>query len=1039
MRKRSGFRQAGACFVVIVYSLSLLSTPAAKAQPYTDKLFLSRVTVNDGIPNQFNRDDYAAIASQLTWNGRDLSLELLDTYYPIAIEAEEVVSFEEFVQYLTSEYAVAKYRFGNSVRSFVDSYTEGEPVPSEIRTSILTGLNSYVGNPNNLTDSTLFTMSIRDELGSTEFERRLSPRTLAYGRSLTFFGRDQRISNVGVDYFELRFGDGQHFTRDERWTAGWMFRYILEDLFLDAFLLQPDQQLFKPATIHSRVIHVLNELGYPVDGCLSPGEQATLTLFIVRPRVGTGQTYPHPDYLTLSGVGLTSSNVDVDPDHSARDFKALTDNFELSLWESWKYHSVGSFSITIPAGFVPGSEARFTLHFDPAIGGPLHFSLPVSGWPYLLPERTAAYRPSSDDLDGDGSYETVFTSAPLDKGNLLTVLNSDGTLRFSRKLADGWFHKAFVGEAVSSVPGKEVVIGAGRKLSVFNGAGQLIGEYAFDDTLAGNTDVSGQIIFGDFDTASPGNEIAFLARPVGRDEPDGTRDWDHFLEIVTFVPNPVPPDPLSSMSPTHLPVLLSSSKIDSDSASLLHIADLVDDFSGPEVLYRVSQLGGDTYQLRTLSGTIIAEFGGDSLFPIFRHSVSMRQMNFLFAAKPECETDDTGAETCRNWPIYNYLPPEIKAVIDAIDALDPDFELELETDVAVRNIIAPWLDETLAPSFFSAPPRLEDLRFRAYWDFKAYFGDETALEQELRGDTVDVIRQTTVTLKGDSQTRYHLWEIPEEQIDQISSSHNYAITTLGTRIVLDMFKDVLAVGGRLGPYLDPPVIADINTSNPGLEIVTQDFETTVTAVDSLGRVLWSNSDPNPIDSVYDNSGIVVADLHPAPGLETAHLSTGRNFRVLGAEGQLLAEAAVPGQFISASPVAADFDGDGELEVAFGSDGLFVWESVGGSFDHRSRLYIYSGNAQEELAAEMPVWAGDALAAWDIAVAPDTTGDGRPDLIFGDFDSGFVHCIDFRGRRCKASLPKLPDGLDRIDGMDAPALRSASGISGGESVFSGRSR
>lgn len=200
-----------------------------------------------------------------------------------------------------------------------------------------------------------------------------------------------------------------------------------------------------------------------------------------------------------------------------------------------------------------------------------------------------------------------------------------------------------------------------------------------------------------------------------------------------------------------------------------------------------------------------------------------------------------------------------------------------------------------------------------------------------------------------------------------------------------------------------PVVADVRPDLPGLEVAIATNEGTLSLVSSAGQVLWSSFVPvkecsgtdrlnsNPaVGKLYggDVEYIVIgygnirgrSDSRYCPGGVAAF--DGRNGNLVWRldTDQLSPKENLTGVY--STPALADVDGDGTMEVAFGS------------FDRYFYLLDHTGQLIWRFQAADTIWSSPAFAdvdgdkRLDVVTGSDITAGGFPGIVTGGFVYAF---------------------------------------------------
>ena len=190
------------------------------------------------------------------------------------------------------------------------------------------------------------------------------------------------------------------------------------------------------------------------------------------------------------------------------------------------------------------------------------------------------------------------------------------------------------------------------------------------------------------------------------------------------------------------------------------------------------------------------------------------------------------------------------------------------------------------------------------------------------------------------------------------------------------------------------------------------FDRPVTLTDKDGHNINVGSASSTFAVDWDEDGDL--DLLVGTLLGNVYLVPNQGRLRFGEERQLRAsgrELSIPSG--DAAPIAADWDADGKLDLIVGSeDGSVVWfRNVGKKGSPRL------GKAQTLIPTSPVGWKGDSrrnAGQWGVRTKPcavDWNGDGRLDLLVGDYCGGFKGKADQTPQEKveeKRALLKLPE-------------------------------
>jgi len=184
---------------------------------------------------------------------------------------------------------------------------------------------------------------------------------------------------------------------------------------------------------------------------------------------------------------------------------------------------------------------------------------------------------------------------------------------------------------------------------------------------------------------------------------------------------------------------------------------------------------------------------------------------------------------------------------------------------------------------------------------------------------------------------------------------------------------------NVGPILATPALADINKDGK-LDIIAGTSGYGVYAWKYDGSVLagWPVNLKQPDGYIADiRSSIAVGDLNKDGNLEivvpefSGNSTQSRYVYVLKSDGSTLSGWPVAAMGAYSSPALADINGDGSLEIVFGT------------YDNKVHAYDYNGS-------ELPGWPvliGDPASSPSLTIisspaVADIDGDGQPEIIIG---------------------------------------------------------
>ncbi len=224
-----------------------------------------------------------------------------------------------------------------------------------------------------------------------------------------------------------------------------------------------------------------------------------------------------------------------------------------------------------------------------------------------------------------------------------------------------------------------------------------------------------------------------------------------------------------------------------------------------------------------------------------------------------------------------------------------------------------------------------------------------------------------------------------------------------------------------------PVLADINSSYDGKEIVVAGSDGRIYAYRGNGVKLWefdtnSSIESSPAVGDIDNDG----DMEIVVGLGSQYVtgedggviclnhSGGQVWRFAGIEDRHGGTGDVPDgrpDGVYSTPALGDLDGDGDLEIVFGA------------WDHWLRALNDDGTLLWSVFMRDTIWSSPALGDinrdgfLEIAIGVDS----HYEAAFGTVDGGAIHVFTHDG----AELPGFPQYIDQAL-MSSPALGDING-------------